>query len=78
MKKFRKSQNDGGLNDPFAVSPVRRPSIIVAAVVVGFLVVIVVRELIVNPNFRFDVVGEYLFDSDVLMVVVWTFILTIS
>lgn len=45
--------------------------------IVGFLIILFVYNLFTNPNWRWDVVGEYLFHPLVLEGVVTTIILTI-
>lgn len=58
--------------------PVPRPGTWVAAVIVGIAVIGLVYSLITNPNYRWDVVAQYLFDPRVLKGVVWTLILTVA
>jgi polar amino acid transport system permease protein len=51
---------------PLKAVPVRHPWRWVAAVVVALLAVMLVRSLVLNPRFHWDVVGQYLFSSRVL------------
>jgi polar amino acid transport system permease protein len=46
--------------------PVRRPGRWVAAAIVLVIAVAVIRSVVTNPNFQWDVVGEYLFDERIL------------
>ncbi len=46
--------------------PVRRPGRWLAAAIVVVLAVALVRSVVDNPNFEWDVVGEYLFDGRIL------------
>ena len=46
--------------------PVPRPSLWVAAAIVLVLVAMLVHGLLTNENYRWDVVGQYLFDPRVL------------
>jgi len=55
----------GGPEDIRAV-PVRRPGRWVAAAIVVIVAVALVRSVVDNPNFQWDVVGEYLFDGRIL------------
>ncbi|MCC2592180.1 amino acid ABC transporter permease [Tessaracoccus sp. OS52] len=58
--------------------PVPRPSRWVWAAVVLVLVAMLVNSLVTNPNYRWDVVGEYLFDPRVVTGVGWTLLLTLG
>ncbi|HUA75759.1 MAG TPA: amino acid ABC transporter permease [Solirubrobacteraceae bacterium] len=46
--------------------PVRRPGRWVAAAIVLIVAVALVRSVVDNPNFQWDVVGEFLFDARIL------------
>jgi polar amino acid transport system permease protein len=46
--------------------PVRRPGRWLAAAIVIVLAVALIRSVVDNPNFQWDVVGEYLFDGRIL------------
>ena len=58
--------------------PVFKPSLWVWAAIVLVLMAMFVHGLITNPNYRWDVVWEYLFDSRILMGVGWTLLLTLG
>nr|WP_231979212.1 amino acid ABC transporter permease [Tessaracoccus coleopterorum] len=58
--------------------PVFRPSVWIWAAIVLVLVAMFVHGLITNPNYRWDVVFEYLFDPRILSGVGWTLILTVA
>ncbi len=63
--------------DDIEAVPVRHPWRWVAAVVVLLIAASIVRSIIVNPNFHWDLVGQYLFDARVLRGVVKTLELTV-
>lgn len=58
--------------------PVPKPGTWIAAIIVGIAAVGLVYSLITNPNYRWDVVAQYLFDPRVLKGVGWTLVLTIA
>lgn len=58
--------------------PVPRPSTWAWAAVVLVLVAMFVHGLFTNPNFRWDVVGQYLFDPRIVAGVGWTLLLTVG
>lgn len=58
--------------------PVPRPSRWIWAGVVLLLVAMLVNSLLTNPNYRWDVVGEYLFDARVIKGVGYTLLLTLG
>lgn len=58
--------------------PVPRPGVWVAAAIVALFAILLVHSLITNPNYRWDVVVQYLFDPRVLTGVVWTLLLTMG
>ena len=58
--------------------PVPRPSVWLSAAIVAVLAVLLVVSLVTNQNYRWDVVGEYLFDSRILSGVGWTLLLTVG
>ncbi len=58
--------------------PVPRPSVWLSAAIVAVLAVLLVVSLITNQNYRWDVVGKYLFDSRILSGVGWTLLLTVG
>jgi polar amino acid transport system permease protein len=57
--------------------PVRHPGRWVAAVIVLIIAASVIRSIVTNPNFRWHVVGQYLFDARLLHGVVVTIELTV-
>jgi polar amino acid transport system permease protein len=57
--------------------PVRHPGRWVAAAIVALVAASLIRSAIENPNFEWDVVGQYLFDQRVLDGVVKTIELTV-
>ena len=56
--------------------PVRHPGRWVAAAVVALIAASLIRSAIENPNFKWDVVGDYLFDERILNGIVKTLELT--
>ncbi|WP_029253953.1 amino acid ABC transporter permease [Paraoerskovia marina] len=56
--------------------PVPRPGRWISAVVIGVLAAMAVNGLVTNDNYRWDVVGAYLFDTRVVQGVGWTLLLT--
>ena len=58
--------------------PVPRPSVWLSAAIVAVLAVLLVVSLVTNQNYRWDVVGKYLFDSRILSGVGWTLLLTVG
>ncbi len=57
--------------------PVRRPGRWLAAVIILAMAASIVRSVVTNPHFQWDVVGHYLFDSRVLHGVLVTLELTV-
>jgi polar amino acid transport system permease protein len=57
--------------------PVRHPGRWVAAAIVALIAASLIRSAIDNPNFKWDVVGDYLFDQRILDGVVKTIELTV-
>jgi polar amino acid transport system permease protein len=57
--------------------PVRHPGRWIAAAIVALIAASLIRSAIENPNFEWDVVGQYLFDQQVLKGVVKTIELTV-
>lgn len=66
---------DGGL-DLIRAKPVPRPAVWVWAAIVLFLAMGMLSSLTHNPNFRWDVVVQYIFDPRVVAGVGWTLLLT--
>lgn len=60
------------------VKPVPKPGTWISAVIALILGAMVVHALLTNPNFQWDTVGKYLFDTRVLRGVGWTLILTVA
>ncbi len=58
--------------------PVPRPSTWAWAAVVLVLVAMFVHGLLTNPNYRWDIVGQYLLDARVVAGVGWTLLLTLG
>ena len=58
--------------------PVPKPGNWIAAGIVLVLVAMLINGLLTNPNYRWDVVWQYLFDERVLRGVVWTLLLTVA
>lgn len=57
--------------------PVPRPGLWIWAGIVLVLAAMFVHGLLTNPNYRWDVVGQYLFDARILHSVGWTLLLTV-
>jgi polar amino acid transport system permease protein len=57
--------------------PVRHPGRWVAAVIVAVIAVALIRSAVTNPRFEWDIVGKYLFTSDVLHGLLVTLELTV-
>ena len=72
-------QSDEGTARPDEIKavPVRRPGRWIAAAIVLVVVASFVRSIVTNPNFKWHIVGQYLFDSRVLHGVVTTIYLTV-
>jgi polar amino acid transport system permease protein len=58
--------------------PVRHPGRWIAAAIVALIAASLIRSAIENPNFKWDVVGDYLFDHRILDGVVVTIELTVT
>ncbi|MFV0374820.1 amino acid ABC transporter permease [Microbacterium sp.] len=63
--------------DDFPIKPRRNLIDWIGFPVVGFLVILFIYNLFTNPNWRWDVVGEYLFHPLVLQGVLTTIVLTL-
>ena len=70
-------QIDAGPAPPIKAVPVRHPGRWVAVVVIVVLAAMLVHSFLTNPNFQWDVVGEYLFSDPVLRGLRNTLILTV-
>ena len=57
--------------------PVKRPGQIVAAIIVVIFAAMIVKGLITNPRFEWNVVWKYLFNERVLEGVGYTLLLTV-
>lgn len=66
-----------GRPDEIVAVPVRRPGRWVAAVIVLVIAAAVIRSVVTNPNFQWEVVGEYIFDQRMIEGVVVTIELTV-
>ncbi len=69
-------QTDAGPAPPMKAGPVRHPGRWVGVVVIVVLVAMLVHSFLTNPNFQWDVVGQYLFSEPVLRGLRNTLILT--
>jgi polar amino acid transport system permease protein len=63
--------------EPIKAVPVRHVGRWVGGVIVLALVALAVRSIIVNPNFQWDVVGPYLFDTRIAVALLTTLRLTL-
>jgi polar amino acid transport system permease protein len=70
-------QTDAGPAPPIKAVPVRHPGRWVGVAVIVVLVAMLVHSFLTNPNFHWDVVGEYLFSDPVLRGLRNTLILTV-
>ena len=70
-------QTDAGPAPPIKAVPVRHPGRWVGVVVIAVLVAMLVHSFLTNPNFQWDVVGQYLFSEPVLRGLRNTLILTV-
>jgi polar amino acid transport system permease protein len=70
-------QTDAGPAPPIKAVPVRHPGRWVGVAVIAVLVAMLVHSFLTNPNFQWDVVGEYLFSDPVLRGLRNTLILTV-
>ena len=69
-------QTEAGPAPPIKAVPVRHPGRWVGVVVIVVLVAMLVHSFLTNPNFQWDVVGQYLFSEPVLRGLRNTLILT--
>jgi polar amino acid transport system permease protein len=70
-------QTDAGPAPPIKAVPVRHPGRWVGVAVIAVLVAMLVHSFLTNPNFQWDVVGEYLFSDPVLRGLRNTLVLTV-
>jgi polar amino acid transport system permease protein len=70
-------QTDAGPAPPIKAVPVRHPGRWVGVAVIAVLAAMLVHSFLTNPNFQWDVVGEYLFSDPVLRGLRNTLILTV-
>ena len=70
-------QTDAGPAPPIKAVPVRHTGRWVGVAVIVVLVAMLVHSFLTNPNFQWDVVGEYLFSDPVLRGLRNTLILTV-
>ena len=73
------ARRDGGEADftPIRAKRVPRPWRWASAVLVTLIAIGILNALVTNPNFRWDMVGQYLFDERVIRGVGWTLLLTV-
>jgi polar amino acid transport system permease protein len=72
------SPEERGRPDDIKAVPVRRPGRWIAAVIVAVIAVAIVNSVASNPNFRWGIVGHYLFDPRILHGVRSTVELTVA
>ncbi len=77
MSALESSTSQRGPHDEIRAVPVRRPGRWVTAAVVLVIAASLVRSAIVNPNFEWHLVGQYLFDGRITHGVVLTIELTV-
>jgi polar amino acid transport system permease protein len=70
-------QTDAGPAPPIKAVPVRHPGRWVGVAVIAVLAAMLVHSFLTNPNFEWDVVGQYLFSDPVLRGLRNTLILTV-
>jgi polar amino acid transport system permease protein len=70
-------QQDTARPDDIQAVPVRRPGRWFATVIVLIIAASIVRAIVVNPNFQWGVVGDYLFDHRIISGVLKTIELTV-
>jgi len=73
----REAATQPGPSQTIEAVPVRHPGRWVAAAIVALIAASLIRSAIDNPNFHWDVVGDYLFDQRILDGVVKTIQLTV-
>ncbi|HTA06185.1 MAG TPA: amino acid ABC transporter permease [Solirubrobacteraceae bacterium] len=66
MSSREASPERAGRPEDIRAVPVRRPGRWVAAAIIVIVAVALIRSIIDNPNFQWDVVGEYVFDGRIL------------
>ncbi|MFZ0091806.1 MAG: amino acid ABC transporter permease [Solirubrobacteraceae bacterium] len=77
MSTSELSEQRPGRPEEIRAVPVRRPGRWVASVVVLVIAASIVRSIVVNPNFEWHVVGQFLFDPRITNGVVKTLELTV-
>ena len=70
-------QTEAGPAPPIKAVPVRHPGRWVGVAVIAVLVAMLVHSFLTNPNFQWDVVGQYLFSDPVLRGLRNTLVLTV-
>ncbi|TCO64787.1 amino acid ABC transporter permease [Actinocrispum wychmicini] len=68
---------EDGRAEPIKAVPVRHVGRWVAGVIVLALAALAIRSIIVNPNFHWDIIGPYLFDSRIADALLTTLRLTL-
>lgn len=58
--------------------PVRHPGRWISAIIILGALALILQSLLVNPNFRWDIVGTYILDTKVVQGVGWTLLLTVA
>jgi len=70
-------QTEAGPAQPIKAVPLRHPGRWVAVAVIAVLAAMLIHSFLTNPNFQWDVVGQYLFSDPVLRGLRNTLILTV-
>jgi polar amino acid transport system permease protein len=70
-------QTDAGPARPIQAVPVRHPGRWIGVAVIAVLAAMLIHSFVTNPNFEWDVVGQYLFSDPVLRGLRNTLILTV-
>jgi polar amino acid transport system permease protein len=70
-------QTEAGPAPPIKAVPLRHPGRWVGVAVIAVLVAMLVHSFLTNPNFQWDVVGQYLFSDPVLRGLRNTLVLTV-
>lgn len=76
--KPQDSAHDGSDPPPMNAISVRHPGRWVATAVLLVVVLMLVQSVVTNPNYRWDVVGEYLFSGPILDGLRLTIVLTVA
>ena len=68
---------DGARAEEIKAVPLRHPGRWVAAALLIYLAVTIVNSAVTNPRFEWDVIGEYLFNAEILDGLLMTLLLTV-